>query len=386
MRKGIRNPLYLGVPLAISAILVTACSSSSPSTPSSSSGATATTGATSAASAASTSAPGDLGPQQSALESLYNQAVAAGQTSVVLYGPSTGSDQTMYKAFDADFPKITVSGVPVVGPPMDAKLAAEFSSGKHIADIAYTGDTDLVEYQANGWLTKFTPVTVTSAADLAPESVGPGDTFYGVTDSVAGVVTNTSSSVPVPKTWADLESSTYKDKIAMYDPTAVGQTADNFAHLDLIPADKGLMAALKTNDAQLFPSSNITGPLTAVAQGSRSVAAPMSYAFYLQAKASGAPVAFSLMNADNYSVTLYDAIVKGAPDPLAAQLYEDWMFTPDAQKAIAAEGSFSTVTGAVAPQGLPALSAIPLQPPIPITQVDAADNTAIAVAKQYWGG
>ena len=384
MRKGIRNPLYLGVPLAIGALLVTACSSSSSSsTPSSSSGATATTGATSAA---STSAPGDLGSQKAALETLYNQAVAAGQTSVVLYGPSTGSDQTLYKAFDADFPKIAVSGVPVVGPPMDAKLAAEFSSGKHIADIAYTGDTDLVAYQANGWLTKFTPITVSSPADLAPESVGPGDTFYGVTTSVSGIVTNSNSSVPVPQNWAALESPTYKGKIAMYDPTAVGLAADNFAHLDLIPADKGLMAALKANDVQLFPSSNITGPLTAVAQGSRSVAAPMSYAFYLPAKASGAPVTFSLLKADNYGVTLYDAIVKGAPDPLAAQLYEDWMFTPDAQKAIAAEGSFSTVIGAVAPQGLPALSAIPLQPPIPISQVTAADNSAIAAAKQYWGG
>ena len=386
MRKGIRNPLYLGVPLAIGALLVTACSSSSSSTPSSNSGATATTGATSAASAASTSAPGDLGPQKAALEALYNQAVAAGQTSVVLYGPSTGSDQTLYKAFAADFPKIAVSGVPVVGPPMDAKLAAEFSSGKHIADIAYTGDTDLVAYQANGWLTKFTPITVSGPADLAPESVGPGDTFYGVTDAVAAIVTNSSSSVPVPQTWADLESPTYKGKIAMYDPTAVGLAADNFAHLDLIPADKGLMAGLKVNDVQLFPSSNITGPLTAVAQGGKSVAAGMSYAFYLQAKSSGAPVAFSLLKADNYSVILYDAILKGAPDPLAAQLYEDWMFTPDAQKAIAAEGSFSTVIGAVAPQGLPMLSAIPLQPPIPISQVTAADNTAITAAKQYWGG
>jgi iron(III) transport system substrate-binding protein len=390
MRKGIRNPLYLGVPLAIGAMLVTACSSSSPSTPSSGSGATATTGATSAASTsapgATSAAPGDLGPQKAALEALYSQAVAAGQTSVVLYGPSTGSDQTEYKAFQADFPKITASGVPVVGPPMDAKLAAEFSSGKHIADIAYTGDTDLVIYQANGWLTKFTPITVSSPADLEPESVGPGDTFYGVATSVSAIVTSSNSSVPVPQTWADLESPTYKGKIAMYDPTAVGIAADNFAHLDLIPADKGLMAALKANDAQLFPSSNITGPLTAVAQGSKSVAAPMSYAFYLQAKASGAPVTFSLLKADNYEVTLYDAIVKGAPDPLAAQLYEDWMFTPDAQKAIAAEGSFSTVTGAPAPQGLPTLSAIPLQPPIPIAQVTAADNSAIAAAKQYWGG
>jgi iron(III) transport system substrate-binding protein len=373
-----RKPLYLGVTLSVAALLATACSSSSSST----SAPAASTGASPAASAAATG----LGPQSAALEALYNKAVTAGQTSVVLYGPSTGSDQTLYKAFQADFPKITVSGVPVVGPPMDAKLAAEFSSGKHIADIAYTGDTDLVAYQANGWLTTFTPVTVPSPADLAPESVGPGDTFYGVTTAVAGIVTHSNSSVPVPQTWADLESPAYKDKIAMYDPTALGLMADNFAHLDLVPADKGLMAALKANDAQLFPSSSITGPLTAVAQGSKSVAAPMSYPFYLGAKAAGAPVTFSLLKADNYEVTLYDGILKGAPNPLAAQLYEDWMFTPDAATAIAAEGSFSTVLGAVAPQGLPTLSAIPAQTPIPITQVTAADNSAITAAKQYWGG
>ena len=85
-------------------------------------------------------------------------------------------------------------------------------------------------------------------------------------------------------------------------------------------------------------------------------------------------------------MTLYDAILEGAPHPLAAQLYEDWMYTPDAQKAIAAEGSFSTVTGAVAPQGLPGLAAIPAQTPIPIAQVAAADNSAVAAAKRYWGG
>ena len=379
-----RKPLYLGVTLSVAALLATACSSSSSST-SAPAAPVASAGSTGASPAASAAA--GLGPQSAALEALYNKAVAAGQTSVVLYGPSTGSDQTLYKAFQADFPKIAVSGVPVVGPPMDAKLAAEFSSGKHIADIAYTGDTDLVAYQANGWLTTFTPITVPSPADLAPESVGPGDTFYGVTTAVAGIVTNSNnSSVPVPQTWADLESPAYKDKIAMYDPTALGLMADNFAHLDLVPADKGLMAALKANDAQLFPSSSITGPLTAVAQGSKAVAAPMSYPFYLGAKAAGAPVTFSLLKADNYEVTFYDGILKGAPDPLAAQLYEDWMFTPDAAKAIAAEGSFSTVNGAVAPQGLPTLSAIPAQTPIPITQITAADNSAITAAKQYWGG
>ena len=369
----IRKPLIAGVTVGLTAVLATACSSSSSSTPASSS--------TNAASSA------DLGPQAAALKALYNKAVAAGQTSVVIYGPSSGSDQQEYNAFKADFPKITVTGVPVVGPPMDAKLSAEVSSGKHIGDIAYTGSTDMLQYGQESWLTPFTPVTVASSSDLAPASVGPSNEFYGVTTSVSGVITNSNnSSLAVPKTWSDLESSAYKDKIAMLDPTAVGEMADIFAHLALTPSGTKVEAALKSNDAQIFPATSITGPLTAVAQGAKGVGLGQSYPFYLAAKASGAPVKFSLLTADNYDTTLYDGIIKGAPDPLAAELYEDWMFTPDGAKAIAAEGSYSTVNGAVAPQGLPALSSIPMQPSIPLTQIITADNNAVTAAKQYWGG
>ncbi|HEY1669626.1 MAG TPA: hypothetical protein VGG54_28350, partial [Trebonia sp.] len=141
-----------------------------------------------------------------------------------------------------------------------------------------------------------------------------------------------------------------------------------------------------TNDAQTFPVTSITGPLTAVAQGAKGVALGTMYSFYLGAKSSGAPVTFTLLNADNYDTSLYDGIIKGAPDPLAAELYESWMFTPDGAKAIAAEGSYSTVNGAVAPQGLPSLSSIPLQPTIPLDQIIKADNSAVTSAKQSWGG
>jgi iron(III) transport system substrate-binding protein len=375
---GMRKPLIAGVTVGLAAVLATACSSSS----SSSSRSTSAQGTA----AAATGSSADLGPQAAALQALYSKAVAAGQTSVVIYGPSSGTDQQEYAAFKAAFPKITVSGVPVVGPPMDAKLAAEFSSGKHIADIAYTGSTDMLTYGQSGWLTPYTPVTVASSSDLAPASVGPNNQFYGASTAVSGIVTNSNSSLPVPKQWSDLENSVYKGKIAMSDPTATGIMADTFAHLALLPSGAKVEEALKTNDAQTFPVTSITGPLTAVAQGAKGVALGTMYSFYLGAKASGAPVTFSLLNSDNYDTSLYDGIIKGAPDPLAAELYENWMFTPDGAKAIAAEGSFSTVVGAVAPQGLPSLSSIPLQPTIPLDQIVKADNDAVNSAKQSWGG
>ena len=76
-------------------------------------------------------------------------------------------------------------------------------------------------------------------------------------------------------------------------------------------------------------------------------------------------------------------IAASKPDYLGWMEREDFY---DDTKAIAAEGSFSTVNGAVAPQGLPSLSSISLQPTIPLDQIIKADNDAVTAAKQSWGG
>ncbi len=374
------------------AALAAGCSSSSPSlsysavTPASSGSATAT----SASSAPSTSSlQTELGGavNYSAMESLYNKAVAAGQKSVVVYGPSAGNDMALYTAFHKSFPDITVTGVPVVGPPMTAKLSAEISSGKHVDDIAYTGSTDMLAYIKTGWFTPYKPSTLPPASALAAESYGPGDNFFGFTVGLSGMLYNTNSvqASQVPMTWTGLLNPQWKNKLVMYDPTAIGEMDDIFAHLALVPGDSGMMTGLKAQNPQLSPSSDITGPLTAVAQGSKSLGIGVPYAFYLVAKAQGAPVKFYLLNADNYTVTLYGGIVKGAPHTLAAELYEDWMYTPQAAAAIASEGGYSTVLADPGPAGLPPLSAVKVFPYIPLSGIPAADGAAITQAQHVYG-
>ena len=323
----------------------------------------------------------------SAMEALYHQAVSAGQKNVVIYGPSAGNDMAMYAAFKKSFPDITVTGVPVVGPPMTAKLSAEMSSGKHVDDIAYTGSTDMLAYIKTGWFTPYKPSTLPPASQLAAESDGPGNNFFGFTVGLSGMLYNSNSvqASQVPTTWAGLLNPQWKNKLVMYDPTAIGEMDDIFAHLALVPGDSGMLTGLKAQNPQLSPSSDITGPLTAVAQGAKSLGIGVPYAFYLVAKASGAPVTFYLLNADNYTVTLYGGIVKGAPDPLAAELYEDWMYTPQAATAIASEGEYSTVLADAGPAGMPKLSAIKVFPYIPLSGIPAADGAAISQAQHIYG-
>jgi iron(III) transport system substrate-binding protein len=384
MRKGsktvkLRQIVTTGSALVALAAFATACSSSS----STSSTAPSSTG--SSTSSLQTELGGSA--NYTAMEALYHQAVSAGQKSVVIYGPSAGTDMALYTAFKKSFPDITVTGVPVVGPPMTAKLSAEMSSGKHVDDIAYTGSTDMLAYIKSGWFTPYKPSTLPPASDLATESYGPGNDFFGFTVGLSGMMYNTSSvqASQVPTTWTGLLAPQWKNKMVMYDPTAIGEMDDIFAHLALVPGDSGMMTGLKAQNPQLSPSSDITGPVTAVADGAKSLGIGVPYAFYLVAKAGGAPVQFYLLNADNYTVTLYGGIVKGAPDPLAAELYEDWMYTPQAAAAIASEGEYSTVLADAGPAGEPKLSAIKVFPFIPLSGIPAADGAAITQAQHVYG-
>ena len=74
-----------------------------------------------------------------------------------------------------------------------------------------------------------------------------------------------------------------------------------------------------------------------------------------------------------------------AADPLAAELYEDWMYTPQAATAIASEGEYSAVLADAGPAGMPRLSAIPVFPYIPLSGIPAADGNAISQAQRVYG-
>ncbi len=323
----------------------------------------------------------------SPLSALYHKAMAAKQTSVVIYGPTAGTDTALYNAFKQEFPGITVTGVPVVGPPMSAKLAAEFSSGKHVADLAYTGSTNMLQYAQAHWLVPFTPATAPAASRLPAGDVGPGNTFYGTSITPFVTIYNTSAvtAAQVPKTWQALLAPRWKNKMGIVDPTAIGEMDDVFAHLAKAPGMSGYMAKLHAQQVELFPASEVTGALTAVAQGAKAIGIEEGYNFYEVAAKAGAPIAFSLLQKDNYTTTLYMGLLKGAPDPLAAQLYEDFLFTPTAQKVIAANGDYSPVPGSPAPKGLPSYAKLPKMPFIPLSASLQADLAAIAQAKKLWG-
>lgn len=325
----------------------------------------------------------------SVLAHLYREAVAAGQDSVVVYGPSAISDGPLYAAFEKAFPRIKVTGVPVLGPAMTAKLSAEFASGKHVADIAETGDTDMLAYAKSGWLVAYRPPDMPALSKLPPVEVGPRGTFLALYNAVFVLYYNTRSvrSSAVPRTWKQLLSPRWKDKLVMYDPTTIGPMADVFAHLDAMHGYGDVMAGLHRQGVELNPMSNITGPVTDVATGAKAIAVEVPFSYFAAAKKAGAPVRVALLKAGNYNVTQYSGIIKGAPDPLAAKLFETYELTPAAARLYALEGEVSVIPSAPSPVGLPPYRSIRVMKPIlSISKQVTLDNAAIKRAQVIWAG
>ncbi|HWL59265.1 MAG TPA: hypothetical protein VNQ48_00070, partial [Microbacteriaceae bacterium] len=148
-----------------------------------------------------------LGGEEAAaeIEELYQAALAAGQTTVAVYGPGETDKQAVYdKVFSARFPEISVIGVYLRGPDYAAKLEAEFASGQHVADLVQVGDTDVIPGLDLGYFEPFAPV---SARDVDRALYADNDEIVLAASQVAfGHLYNPNvlDAADVPKGWDDL--------------------------------------------------------------------------------------------------------------------------------------------------------------------------------------
>ncbi|RZI94996.1 MAG: hypothetical protein EOO67_03535, partial [Microbacterium sp.] len=113
---------------------------------------------------------------QEALQTLYDEAIAAGEKEVVIYGPSVGDAlQPMWDIFAERFPGIEVVGVPIFGADLDARLTQEFASTNREGDLIYTGVADVLSADAREWVEPGLPV---GADKLDAGFIGSDESFF----------------------------------------------------------------------------------------------------------------------------------------------------------------------------------------------------------------
>jgi iron(III) transport system substrate-binding protein len=285
------------------------------------------------------------------LDGLYQKTKKAGDHKVVVYVAFPPAVQPVFDAFAHDYPGITVTPVAISGPPMEARLKAEASSGKVQADLVFLGTSDTIPLRRSGLFEPFAPDI---AADLPSDYRGPDDLWQTPIGQATVIPYNTGavSKNEVPQRWSDLVDHKWTGKLGSGDLAA--GTSGTVSALAILYIKGVVDDAWLRKAAQLKPTIYpSTGALIqGIATGQSMIGLPQGNPSAYVAAQKGAPVGRAVLEEGMPSFGLGIAVAKDAPHAAAARLLEAYFFSAKAQEIAASTGLSPTMPGAPVPPGL----------------------------------
>jgi iron(III) transport system substrate-binding protein len=239
--------------------------------------------------------------------------------------------QPIVAAFNKAYPKVKVNSLRLSADKIPQRILTEQRGGKHNADVVSGDSPQLAQLLQAGALQPYTPKDIAplpSGLDL-PE--GYEGVVYIVTTAVGYNPKQVKQKgLPAPKSWEDLTKPAWKGQFSI-DPGAVNwydslvQSMGHDKALDLL---KRLGA-----NSPVFVESH-TQALTQV-QAGEPIAAATIYGYKASSLKEKTPDSVEFVNSNPLpaSLTLVD-VVKDAPHPAAARLFEDWIVSKEGQTAV----------------------------------------------------
>jgi iron(III) transport system substrate-binding protein len=278
------------------------------------------------------------------LQHLYAAAKMAGQTEITVYAASSADNVPLYQEFQKQFPTITVKGTDLFGPPLEARLQAEFASGGPQADLVASGEPDLLNFKSHGWLQPFVPET---SSGMPSQLIGPDNLWIGYATIPLGVILNSNAvnADARPKTWKDLASSAWRGKTVMSNPGGINGLSQGLAAAQKAGAiDQAWLQQVAANKPLITPGA--VAALQMVAGGQANMCPLIAYTQYLNAKKAGAPLDFLFPNEGYSALPAPFTLLAKALHAEAAKLLMAWFMTPPAQAMLSGIGQPGTMPGA----------------------------------------
>jgi putative spermidine/putrescine transport system substrate-binding protein len=362
-----------------SLIFAAGCSSSSSSGASGSS----SSGSTNAATAASLSAAGGM-------NALVAAAKKEGQLNVITLPADWANYGTIMKDFTAKY-GIKINDANPDGSSQDEINAVNQLKGQSRApDVLDMGTAFAVKADQEGILA---PYRVASWSDIPASSKATDGTYYADYGGYVAIGYNSAKVTAPPTSFADLLKPEYKNEVAINgNPTQAGAA---FAAVYAAALSNGGSFANIAPGVAYFKKLHEAGnfvPVTASAATMESGQTPVIIWWdYLLASevGPGVPGLKIVIPSDAHYAAYYDqAISKTAPDPAAARLWEEYLYTTTGQNL--------WLAGKARPIELPTLlstntvnvTAYKALPPAPSTTLtfpsQAQQSAAETVVAQQW--
>ena len=266
-------------------------------------------------------------------------------TQITLYTSVTQNTVTaVLDGFASVHPGVKVSVFRATTGQLNARIAADKQSGGLRADVIWGTDPLSMQTYAQAGLFRPWPLPNLSGVPGQDKT-----TYFWGTRELYLVIVAHKGQQPLPKTWADLTSPAYKDKIALPDPAAAGSAFAALGYFDTAPGfGLGFYRTLKANGA--VQVSTIPEVVTDVAEGRYQLGITLDSEVRTAVK-QGSPVVMDWPS--DGAISLYSPIAEtvaaNGPERPAAQALIGYVLSEPGQRAIARTGWQPVLPGVPGP-------------------------------------
>jgi iron(III) transport system substrate-binding protein len=292
--------------------------------------------------------------------------------------------QDLATAFQNKYPGIAVQVERSGAERIYQRITEEYGSKIHNVDVVDSSDAaNLVDYKQRGWLAAYVP------GDVAkwPARQRDPDGFYAAdraTLSVIGYNTQLIQPADAPKSYADLLAPKWKGKIVKAHPAYSGNIMTATYELTKAP---GLGWAYMQKLAQqgIMQVQSSTEPPKKLALGERPVMFDGNEYNALMLIDTQAPVAIVYPTEGTPLVSGAAGLMKDAPHPNAARLFDSYLFSAEGQQLLVTTGELRSFNpGITEPANRVPLAKIKVFTADPAEQIKAVDDIKQKYA-EYFG-
>jgi iron(III) transport system substrate-binding protein len=236
------------------------------------------------------------------------------------------------KAFEAKFPGIDVQVERSGSERIFQRIGQEYSSRIYAADVISTSDAaHFIIWKRDGWLLPHVPEDV--AKHFPKEQQDPDGAFapWRVSLSVMGYNTKLVKPEEAPKGFLDLLDPKWAGKIVKAHPSYSGTALTATFQ---IARDLGWDYLEKLAKQRVMQVQSSTEPPKKLALGERAVMGDGNEYVLLVMKQQGNPVEPIYPKEGTPLIISPSAILKEAPHPNAAKLFQNYLFTLEGQQAL----------------------------------------------------
>jgi iron(III) transport system substrate-binding protein len=236
------------------------------------------------------------------------------------------------KTFEAKFPGVAVRVERSGAERVFQRIGQEYQSRIFAVDVVNTSDAaHVIVWKRNGWLAPYVPEDV--AKHFPAEHKDADGAFASVRVTLCPICYNTNlvKAEDAPKSYADLLDPKWSGKIVKAHPSYSGTILTATYQ---IARDIGWSFFEKLAQQKIMQVQSATDPPKKLALGERAIMADGGEYVALQLKEKGDPIEIVYPSEGTPLIVGPNAVFKNAPNPNAARLLQNYMFTAEGQQVL----------------------------------------------------